>query len=422
MENSTDGILRPCAPEAQPFLTDLLLDDAVEGKKQENWDTRKAYCEQVKDIFETGTPRNKRQAQRITKCSETLFFDWSKVDADGCIKLQFKKAFFCRVRNCPICQWRRSLKLVARFFEALPAIHAAHPTMRYALLTLTVKNCPIDELRATVQAMNKAWKRLSERKIFPALGFVRSLEVTKETDTYDKKTKKLIHKARPNYCHPHFHIILALPFSYFVGRNYLSTAKWAELWQHALRSDYTPVCDVRLVKSKPRVKDGSMVAFEAIVNDLRAALAVFHATETEAALDSLIEALFAARNNDITALFTALENTQKNCSIANLPRIQALVVALKEFESDTVTAGLQAAILETIKYTVKPSDLVQDSAWTLALVDQLHNTRAVAFGGIFKDFLKEEEEESGDSDDQQDDTNPLCFGWRSKIKRYQQNP
>jgi len=286
-----------------------------------------------------------------------------------------------------------------------------------------VVNVPIDELRATVQAMNKAWKRLSERKIFPALGFVRSLEVTKETDTYDKKTKKLIRSARPNYCHPHFHIILALPASYF-GGNYLSTAKWAELWQHALRSDYTPVCDVRLVKSKPRVKDGSMVAFEAIVNDLRAALAVFHATETETALESLTDAIVAARNNDITALFTALENTQKNCTTANLPRIQALVVALKAFESDTVTAGLQAAILETIKYTVKPSDLVQDSAWTLALVDQLHNTRAVALGGIFKDFLqeKEEEDELDESDDQQDDTNALCFGWRSKIKRYQQKP
>lgn len=422
MDKSTDLIVVPCATEAQPFLTDLLLDDAVEGKKQENWDTRKAYCEQVKDIFETGTPRNKRQAQRITQCSETLFFDWSKVDADGRIKLQFKKAFFCRVRNCPICQWRRSLKLVARFFEVLPAIHAAHPTMRYALLTLTVKNCPIEELRTTVQAMNKAWQRLSQRKIFPALGFVRSLEVTKETDTYDKNTKKLIHKARPNYCHPHFHIILALPASYF-GGNYLSTAKWALLWQHALRSDYTPICDVRLVKSKPRVKDGSMVAFEAIVNDLRAALAVFHATETETALESITDAIVAARNNDITALFTALENTQKNCTTANLSRIQALVMALKAFESDTVTAGLQAAILETIKYTVKPSDLVQDSAWTLALVDQLHNTRAVALGGIFKDFLKEEEEEeeTGDSDDQQDDT-ALRFGWRSKIKRYQQKP
>jgi len=361
MENSNEGIVCPSADSVQPFLTDKIPDDNVQrqkkGEKPINWDTRKAYSEQVGDILTTGEPHHQRQAQRIGTCSELLFFCWSAINEHGEIHLQFKKAYFCRVRNCPICQWRRSQMWVARFFQVLPAIYAAHPTMRYVLLTLTVQNCPVSELRSTVQVMSKAWKRLSERKAFSALGFVRSLEVTKETDTYDKKTKKLIHQARPNYCHPHFHIILALPASYF-GGNYLSTAKWAALWQDALRSDYTPIVDVRLVKPKLRQKD-----------DLK---------------------------------------------------------GVSDSQTDSTISSLQAAILETIKYTVKPSDMVQDREWSLALVDQLHKIRAVALGGIFKEFLQLEEdnEEKPDNDDQnddqQDDANGLCFGWRQKMKRYQQ--
>lgn len=435
MENSTKGILRPCADSAQPFLTNLIPDDSVKGKKRQNWDTRKNYSVQVKDIFITGEPRHQRQAERINQCSETLFFDWSKIDANGEIKLQFRKAYFCRVRNCPICQWRRSQMWVARFFEALPCIYAAHPTMRYVLLTLTVKNCPITELRATVQNMNKAWQRLSQRKAFPALGFVRSLEVTKETDTHDKKTKKLIRQARPNYCHPHFHIILALPVSYF-GGNYLSTAKWAELWKEALRIDYTPICDVRLVKSKPRKENdldnttNSLEnAFTAILDDLRTLLALANGKESEVVLTALQNALIAAREKDIAAFLKILESVlnqnDKTGLEAILTGIEKLITAGKQLEIDMTIKSLQAAILETIKYTVKPSDMVQDRDWSLALVDQLHKMRAVALGGIFKEFLREEEEDKDDSDDQeeqQDDSNGVCFGWKQPVQRYQQLP
>jgi plasmid rolling circle replication initiator protein Rep len=350
MDNSiAESVLAFIEKEQPVFLTDLIADDEV-GKKQkrQNWDTRKDYTTQVGDILATGEPHHQRQAKRVNSCAELLKFAWVKLDAE--IQLQFKSAYFCRVRNCPICQWRRAQMWIARFIEALPRIFEVYPTMRYVLLTLTVKNCPIAELRPTVQHMQKSWQRLSQRKAFPALGFVRSLEVTKETDTYDKKTKKLIHKARPDYVHPHFHILLALPTSYF-GGNYLSTADWAQMWKEALKIDYTPVCDVRIVK----VKD-----------------------------------------------------IEKN-------------------ESEGVLAGLRAAIVETIKYTVKPADMVQDGKWLLQLVDQLHRVRAVALGGIFKQFLKEVEDEDldVDADDQEGDQSKienesdLFFGWKKPVKRYQ---
>lgn len=334
-----------------PFLTDLIPDDVKKSKKgkRQNWDTRKDYTVQVSDILQTGQAHHKKLSARVTQCANILNFGWVQSSEEGVHELKLKRAQFCRVRTCPICQWRRSQMLLARFFEAFPRICADYPTTRYVFLTLTVKNCPVSELRATVQHMSKSWDRLTKRKAFPAIGFVRSLEVTKETDTYDKTTKKLIRKARPDYAHPHFHILLALPPSYFMGRNYLSTAKWSALWQNALRADYLPVCDVRIVKAK-KTDDNE-------------------------------------NSNDLD--------------------------------------GIKAAIVETIKYTVKPSDMVQDSGFLLALVDQLHKIRAVSLGGIFKEYLQEvddEEATDGEEQEEKEEISGIRFGWRSFAKRYQLNP
>lgn len=317
------------------FLTDLLPQDekkSKKGKKQQNWDTRKTFTNQVSELLDGGTIRHQKLSARMQECAKLLIFGWALVEA-GVSELKFRKAHFCRVRNCPVCQWRRSQMLLARFFEAFPRIRKDYPTTRYVFLTLTVKNCPVDELRATIQHMNKAWNRLACRKAFPAIGYIRSLEVTKEKDR--------------NYAHPHFHILLALKPSYF-SRGYLSTADWSELWQNALRVDYTPVCDVRIVKAKKSDK-----------------------TATEGEMD-----------------------------------------------------GIRAAIAEVFKYTVKPSDMVQDAAFLLELVNQLHKLRAVSLGGIFKEYLQEveEEDQTGEETEEQDTDGGLAFGWRSAIKRYQLNP
>jgi plasmid rolling circle replication initiator protein Rep len=349
MDKSTGDNLPENNENALPFLTDLLPDDAKKSKKgkRQNWDTRKDYTVQVSDILQTGQAHHKKLSARVNQCANILNFGWVQSSEEGVHELKLKRAKFCRVRTCPICQWRRSQMLLARFFEAFPRIRTDYPTTRYVFLTLTVKNCPVSELRATVQHMSKSWNRLTNRKAFPAIGFVRSLEVTKETDTYDKTTKKLIRKARPDYAHPHFHILLALKPSYF-GRNYLSTADWAALWQNSLKADYLPVCDVRIVKAK-KTDDN----------------------ETSNDLD-----------------------------------------------------GIKAAIVETIKYTVKPSDMVQDASFLLALVDQLHKIRAVSLGGIFKEYLQEveEEEQDGEEQEEKEDTGGIRFGWRGFAKRYQLNP
>jgi len=362
MDKSINSILVPFADGKQPFLTDLFVDDKAPNekneKKKQTWDDRKNMSVQVSDILLTGNLVQQNQAKRMRECSDILQFGFL-MDSDGFAKPPFKftlkNAQFCRVPTCPICQQRRAMKWTSRFFEILPRIYADHPTIRYAFLTLTVQNCHVSELRETKKHMNKALKRMTERKAFPALGYVCSFETSKEQDLYDKKTGKLIRKARPDYCHPHFHILLALPSSYFNGRNYMKKDDWAVMWQSALKVDYKPVCDIRMVKSQ----------------------------EVES-----IPSLDSGHNN------------------------QANEAAFK---------GMMAAIVETIKYTVKPSDMVQDSTWFLEVAKQLHGTRAVSLGGIFKEYLNAADIGNDlilDSE-KTENSGGYYFGWRNQVKRYQ---
>ena len=298
------------------------------------WDDRRAESDRVRDLYK-GTILD-GLSERINGCSGRLEFGYDIAD-DGIPKLKLRRAFFCRVRTCPVCQWRRSLVWRAKAFKFLPKVVEAYPKHRFIYLTLTVKNCQIGDLRATLTRMNKAWAKLILRKKWPAVGWIRSVEVT---------------RGKNDSAHPHFHCLLMVIPSYFSGKTYLSKATWAELWKESMQIDYDPIVDIRVVKPK---KDG-----------------------TQETLD---------------------------------------------------------AILDTIKYSVKPSDLIgdnrkgiqeKDREWLIELTTQLHKTRAVATGGILKEYLKDlENDEPVDlihvnEDGEQEDATGISviFDWQQKCKKY----
>ena len=124
---------------------------------------------------------------------------------------------------------------MGRFKDELPKIEAEHPKARWILLTLTVPNPPVNELRATLGRMNKAWQRLSQRKAFkPVLGWIRATEVTQD-------------KKRSDYAHPHFHCLLLVPQSMF-GKDYIKHAEWLQLWRDCYRDQSITQVDVRAIK------------------------------------------------------------------------------------------------------------------------------------------------------------------------------
>ncbi len=163
-------------------------------------------------------------------CSQLL--DFKLVPEESEYKLKLDTARFCRVRHCPVCQWRRSLMSKAKAFKILPMVVEAYPKHRWLFLTLTVRNCKITELRDTLQWLNQSWQRMSQRKKFPAIGWIRSTEVTRGKD---------------GLADPHFHYLLLVKPSYF-GKYYMKQNEWVDLWRSCLKIDYEPVLDIRPIK------------------------------------------------------------------------------------------------------------------------------------------------------------------------------
>ena len=206
-----------------PALSDLSL-------KDKPWDIHRYESDQIEKHYE-GT-KYQKYADRIHFCSEFLDFILKPTEA-GDMRLKLQAARFCRVRTCMVCSWRKSLMYKARVYRSLPRFIEDYPKYRFLFLTLTVKNCEITELRETIKWMNQSFTRLSRLKLFPAEGWIKSVEVT---------------KGKRNDAHPHFHILMAVKSSYF-GRDYLSQKKWCEIWQKSLRVDYQPILDVQAVKA-----------------------------------------------------------------------------------------------------------------------------------------------------------------------------
>lgn len=141
------------------------------------------------------------------------------------------------------------MRSVGTFFRQLPDIEAKYPKSRWLFLTLTVKNVPLEHLRAEIVKMNRGWQRLIQRKDWPSDGWIRTVEVTRDKD---------------GLAHPHFHAMLMVRPGYF-SQGYVSQAEWTKRWRQVMRLDYDPIIDVRAIK--PKVQGQTLQA--AVVETLK---------------------------------------------------------------------------------------------------------------------------------------------------------
>lgn len=228
------------------------------SKKDRKWDRRKAENTQLEDIFEQAindsskcksiNQRFKNYPKRLFECARRLWFaDRADIES-GEEVLKLAKAEFCRIRHCPICQSRLSMKWVAKFHQIMPELMKKHSDTQFILLTLTVPNCEVTDLKKTLQLMNTAWNRMSNRAFFKKqiLGFIRATEVTRNPVN--------------NTAHPHFHVLLHVRNSYFNGRNLVTRNQWLDYWRSAMRDPSITQVDVRKVReSKKKTKEENLV-------------------------------------------------------------------------------------------------------------------------------------------------------------------
>ena len=174
------------------------------------------------------------RANRVLSCGHYLEFASHKDTGES----HLIGADFCRDRLCPMCNWRRSLRVFSDLSKVLSLVTGDDSPYVPVFLTLTVRNSAPDQLRQELVSMTAAWNRFC--KILPVkrafVGWFRCLEIT-----YNRKD---------NTMHPHFHVVMIARQGYFKSDDYLSVHKIVKYWRQALMADYDPVCHIRRVRGK----------------------------------------------------------------------------------------------------------------------------------------------------------------------------
>ena len=300
------------------------------------WDAHKANNDKVSEMYQE--LQDGKRVLRLNKCSDYLEFAFGQTEETK-NKFNLTSARFCRVRTCPVCQWRRSLTWRARLHKAMPKIFEGRENYQLIFGTFTIKNCEVSELKNTISLLNKAWKKLTKLKSFPGKGWIKSVEVTRPSDTH---------------AHPHLHCIILVPNSYFSSKLIQSHTVWVQQWRKALKVDYDPSVRVSKVKLKGKPRER---------------------------------------------------------------------VIKKLGRPPTHVEALSYALAEVFKYSVKESDLTASATWLQAITKQLHHTRAIALGGLFKEYMSEQEPEDLLNLEEQDleeikEEARILFGWDKNDKRY----
>lgn len=189
------------------------------------------------------------RADRVRTCGTHPIFERHTAPEGQYMTLH--AADFCRDRLCPLCQWRRSLKMGAQA-RAVVAEADRHKISRdkvgwrWLMLTLTQRNVGGPDLAAELDRMHAAVRVLTKSPRWRAAvrGWLRVTEITRNAG---------YHSPFYGTYHPHMHILLAVPRSYMRGRDYIPHAEWVEMWRTYMHLDYPPSVDIRVVTTKGEV-------------------------------------------------------------------------------------------------------------------------------------------------------------------------
>lgn len=225
------------------FPTGEILEDVSQTGKPKKWKEHKANNLRLAELYREANkqfPRLISSARLwdMEQCANSLEFIRY---VDGSKKL--KQAYFCRNRLCPMCQWRRSLKLFGQVSQISDLLVVQYPGIRFLFVTLTQANVSGANLKREFDKINAGFKKLTDKTKNRAaarglqksmLGYIKSVEVT-----YNSKTHTY---------HPHLHCIFAVQPAYFRTGNYINAANWRALWRDMLGLDYLPQVCVEAIK------------------------------------------------------------------------------------------------------------------------------------------------------------------------------
>lgn len=213
-----------------------------------------------------------RRARTVDGCGTFLEFHLSPEGK------YLSQANFCKDRFCPLCNWRRSLKVFSQVSGVMD--YLAPRGYRYLFLTLTLRNAWEDNFADTVQALYDGWRvlyhdymrvadsaRCKEKRLKGIIkGTFRALECTISDGEKSPDWRGSFH--------PHLHVILAVEEDYFRHGRYLTTAQWRDIWRNCCNLDYNPQIDIQAVKPKAETSGADLsdglkeISYESAVAEL----------------------------------------------------------------------------------------------------------------------------------------------------------
>ena len=232
--------------------TGEILNDS-NGRRTLPWKEHKEESTALANLFRQAlavdpTLTTEERLLNLEDCASFLEFLRDTAQA-----MKLKRANFCKMRLCPMCSWRRSMKLFGQTARVAGEILDRYPKTRFIFVTFTVKNCSADDLKNTLKRMDKAFKYITSagQTFAPAkglkknlLGYMRATEIT--------------YNQQANTYHPHFHILMAVKSTYFKGQAYLNHEKWQALWRDAAGLDYEPQVRAEAVTDKGKGMAGAV--------------------------------------------------------------------------------------------------------------------------------------------------------------------
>lgn len=292
--------------------------------------------ENLKNELSDKFGKKKKYAVRLAECYQRIGYAKKSTRVGSCGSfLQFglyddnsvhlHSANFCKDVLCPVCAWRKSLKLYSEVYKCASELRN---TYQFVFATLTLKNCKADDLKATISLLGKAYTKLMRKKRMKFVkGAFKALEIT-----YNNKTGEF---------HPHLHIIWAVPLNYFQSADYLRTDELVSLWQSALGCDYLPLCFIEKIKpNQSKGKDALSAAVAEVAKyPVKASDFLSFDDETnDFVVETLSQALSSKRMFEFYGCFSEMrkklkleENEEDLIHIDNDTKNNAVLIALLSF-------------------------------------------------------------------------------------------
>lgn len=263
----------------------------------------------------------KKRYKNISSCGTFLEYKVNKETGEK----KLNQANFCKVRLCPMCAWRRSLKIFGQVSKVMN-VALDKTSNRFIFVTLTQKNVDAENLKIELDKIYKAFYDFVKRDKIKrmSLGWFRALEVTYNFET--------------GMYHPHFHVVFMVKNHYFRNKNlWLDHSDWQQLWKESLKVDYDPQVFSQAVQDKKGKGMAGAVAEVAkytvkednlIIKDEDG---VFHLDETDENIKVLDDALAGRR---LTAFGGQLKDIHKHLKMDDAEYGDLIVTDQDQLENE----------------------------------------------------------------------------------------